>query len=111
MVFLGCAVVVAGSGAFLPLVTGYGTVLFQLLVLNSWYCIALMTSGMSADNHSAVVFLTAAVANALLFLILAVPIHVVSRDRCPIIGAVTLIGLALFHVSSLFVLFPATDGP
>jgi hypothetical protein len=103
--------IVAASTLLLPAITGYGTVLFQWITLGSWALVAKATSGAFADHHSAPVWTLAFVLNVGAFLIPAASVFAVIGRRSPRIYAVTLIGWTLFYLASLFVLFPATDGP
>jgi hypothetical protein len=109
--FVVATVAIAVSSALLPLVTGYGTWLFQLLVFRSWHIVAYVNSGMYGNSHPAAVFVVAGIANVALFLLPAFPIHIIGRNRCPVLSTIAIFGLALFQISCLFVLFPATDGP
>lgn len=64
-----CAIVVALSTLILPSVKGYGTVLFQTVVLGAWGILAATTSDQYADPHHAQVWTLALVLNVLMFLI------------------------------------------
>ena len=55
-VFMIRAIVVALSAFFLASVRGYGTDLFQIVVLGAWTIFAAITSGRYADLHSAQVW-------------------------------------------------------
>ena len=57
------AVALVASTGVLPFVAGYGTVLFQLVVLNAWSLVAACTSAAFANHHHAVVWSVALVFN------------------------------------------------
>ena len=103
--------VVALSTTALPSVTGYGTQLFQFVVLGAWAIVAAASSGMFADTHKAAVWTVALFANLLAFSVVAIPIWAVTRKWTPRAGTITLIAWTAFYLAALFVLFPATDGP
>jgi len=54
---LAAAGTVGASTAALPIVTGYGTVLFQLVTLGAWGLVATMTSGMPSKPQEPGYFL------------------------------------------------------
>ena len=110
-VLLTSAAVVGASTALLPSVTGYGTVLFQLVALGAWSIVAQLSSGRFADLHHGPVWAVAFCLNLTLFLIVAVPIYRFTRGRVPLAGVIALASWMLFYLGCLFVLFPATDGP
>jgi hypothetical protein len=110
-VLLAAAGAVGVSAAFLPGVTGYGTILFQLVVLGAWGLVAALTSGMYADTHNPIVWSIAFLLNLVLFLMPAGLIWHTSRTRWPIGSSVAILAWCTFYVASLFWLFPATDGP
>jgi len=105
-----CAVVIA-STAFLPSITGYGTNLFQLVALGAWSIVAALTAGLYADLHHPVVWMVAAVLNLSLFAVPAIGVGLVTRKRWPLVGASIVTAWLVFYLASLFLLFPATDGP
>jgi hypothetical protein len=102
---------VGASTALLPGVTGYGTLLFQLVALGAWGIVAAITSGAYADANHPWVWSVALVLNLALFLIPAFIIWLTGRKRWPVACSVTLGVWCAFYLASLFVLFPATDGP
>ncbi len=108
---LSTAGTVGASTLILPTVCGYGTTLFQIVVLGAWSIVASLTSGAYADLHKGPVWVVSFVLNILLFLVPALMVWVVSRKRWPMICTWFLITWCLFYLSSLFFLFPATDGP
>jgi hypothetical protein len=73
--------------------------------------VAVLSSDAVADHNKLVVWLIAGILNALLFAIPATGLLLAARDRWPVSGTVLLAAWLLFYVSSLFMLFPATDGP
>ena len=103
--------VVATSTAALPAVTGYGTVLYQNVVLNAWGLVAAVTSSRYADLHHGPVWFVALLLNVGVFLVPALTIFLIGRRRWPKVGSVGLVAWTAFYLVSLFVLFPATDGP
>lgn len=105
------AVAVAASTALLPSIGGYGTTLFQVVVLGAWGILAAVTSGQYADVHHGPVWAIALLLNLVLFVVPAVLLWLVSRRRWPVACAALLIAWCLFYLLSLFLLFPATDGP
>jgi hypothetical protein len=110
-VFFATGVLVAGSTAGLPYVTGYGTGLFQLVVLGAWSIIAHLSSGMFADQHHGVLWAVAFLLNIFCFAVVALPLWLLTRKRFPRWGSIFLICWTVFYVAMLFILFPATDGP
>jgi hypothetical protein len=105
------SLIVAGSTAGLPYVGGYGTGLFQLVVLGAWAIIARLSSGAFADQHHGVLWAVAFVLNMVCFSVAAVPLWLLTRKRLPRWGALFIICWTVFYLAMLFVLFPATDGP
>jgi hypothetical protein len=102
---------VAVSTCALPFVTGYGTALFQLVVLTAWGLVASATSGLFADHHHEVVWPVALLLNLTAY---GVPLLLlrfcVKRARSAVrVG--TVVAWTAVYLASLFVLFPATDGP
>src|SRR5262245_50768176 len=102
---------VALSTIILPWITGYGTVLFQVIVLGAWMILASLTSGTFADQHNGPLWSVALLLNVASFSLPGLAIFYVSRRRWPLIGAIGLCAWAAFYLLALFVLFPATDGP
>jgi hypothetical protein len=108
---LAACMVVAGSTAALPFVRGYGTGLFQLVVLGAWAIIAKLSSGTFADQHHGPLWVVAFLLNMLCFCLVAVPLWLVSRKRLPKLARILIICWTVFYLAMLFILFPATDGP
>jgi len=102
---------VGASTIFLPYVTGYGTVLFQTVVGEAWGIIAALTSGNYADLHHGPVWFVAFLLNLILFIIPALIIWMVFRKRSQFACSSFIFIWFFFYMASLFVLFPATDGP
>jgi hypothetical protein len=109
--FLASCTVVAASTAGLPFVRGYGTGLFQLVVLGAWAIVARLSSGMFADQHHGPLWVVAFLLNVLFFCIVAVPLWWVSRKRLPKLARILIFCWTVFYLATLFILFPATDGP
>jgi len=105
-----CAFVIITTLA-LPFVAGYGTSLFQAVVGGAWSVVATFTSDTFADRHKLVVWFIAAALNVLLFAIPAAAFLLTTRGRWPVAGTLLLAAWLLFYIASLFMLFPATDGP
>ena len=99
------------STAGLVAVRGWGTVLFQIVVLGAWSIVAHFTSGLFADQHHGIVWIVALLLNTLGFAIVGVPLWLISRNRLPKSGPVLIICWTVLYLAMLFVLFPATDGP
>jgi hypothetical protein len=99
------------STAFLPSVTGYGTILFQAVVLGAWGIVASLTSGKCADLHHGSVWSVAFILNLILFLIPALIVWLVLRKSSPKTCSIVMLVWFVFYMASLFFLFPATDGP
>ena len=110
-VFLISSGAVALSTAGLPYVTGYGTRLFQLVLLGAWYLLAHLSSGMFADQHHAILYVVALFLNLVVFLVVAFPVWVLCRNRGPRSGSFVIASWVVLYLAMLFVLFPATDGP
>ncbi|MGH9645093.1 MAG: hypothetical protein ACRD3Q_22035, partial [Terriglobales bacterium] len=102
---------VAASTVALPWIHGYGTLLFQIVVLGAWELLSKMTSQFYADRHHAPLWMIALVLNALLFAIPSTLIWALTRATWPRLSVYALMGWFIFYLASLFVLFPATDGP
>ena len=110
-VLLATAGLIGASTAAPPSVTGYGTILFQIVALGAWGIVAALSSGLYADTHHPVVWSVALVLNLLLFLIPAAVIWLTARKRWPVGCSVAILAWSVFYLASLFWLFPATDGP
>src|SRR5947208_3374105 len=91
-ILLATAGLVGASTAVLPSVTGYGTILFQVVALGAWGIVAAVTSGLYADTHHPVIWLS-------------------GRRRWTSGSSVVILAWCTFYLASLFWLFPATDGP
>jgi hypothetical protein len=109
--FLVLALVVATTTVALPRVTGYGTLLFQLVAFTAWGLIKKATSGMFADQHHGLLWAVALLVNVFVFSLIALPIWASLRRRRGFLGSTLLVLWTGFYVASLFWLFPATDGP
>jgi hypothetical protein len=103
--------VVGASTTALPWVTGYGTVLFQVVAGEAWAIVAGVTSGRYADLHHGLVWLVALLLNVGLFSVPALAVFLVCRRRWPRVAVGAVIGWGVLWLLSLFILFPATDGP
>jgi hypothetical protein len=103
--------IAAASTAGLAGVRGYGTVLFQTVVLGAWSIVAHFTSDLFADQHHGIVWIVALLLNTLGFAIVGMPIWLISRSRLPKSGPVLLICWTVLYLAMLFIVFPATDGP
>jgi len=110
-VLLIAAVSVALTTATFPYIGGYGTGLFQLIVLGAWGLVAHFSSGLSADRHQSVLWSVTLVLNMVAFLAIAIPIWAVFRNRAPRVSSLATFCWLLFYVSMLYFLFPATNGP
>jgi hypothetical protein len=106
-----CAAVVALSTVALPWIQGYGTILFQVVVLVPWGIVAAITSGRYADLHHGPVWVLALCLNVLLFLIPTGLFYLATRRRWPRAFGAGVMIWCLFYLGCLFILFPATDGP
>jgi hypothetical protein len=110
-VIFACEGLVSASTPGLPYVTGYGTGLFQLIVLGAWSIIARLSSGKFADQHHGVLWAVAFLLNIICFNVVAVPLWLLTRERMPKLSAISIVCFTVLYVAALFVLFPATDGP
>ena len=110
-VFAMSTAIVALTTAVFPHVRGYGTVVFQVVVLGADSILAHFTSVLFADHHEAIVWAIALVLNVSTFLIVAAPLWALLRNRAPNAAPVTIISWSVVYVALLFVLFPATTGP
>jgi len=108
---LAAACIVGASTAALPGVTGYGTILFQLVAFGAWGFAASVTSGRYVDTHHALLWSVALALNLAAFLIPAAGIWLAAHKRWPAVCSVAILVWCLFYLLSLFWLFPATDGP
>lgn len=105
------SLVVAVSTACLAAVPGYGTVLFQLVVLGAWSIVARFSSGMFADRHQGIVWGVTLLLNMVGFSLVGLPLWLLSRKRLPKWGTTLIVCWTVFYISMLFILFPATSGP
>lgn len=103
---IGCLIIIALSTGFLPFVRGYGTQLFQMIVLPAW-----LISAKYANGNFLVHLLASVSINIVLFSIIALPLYFVFRRLAPRFSSVSLLGWLLFYVGCLFFFFRATDGP
>jgi hypothetical protein len=110
-IFLICTIVVAASTIVLPTVGGYGTVIFQIVVLGAWGILAAVRSGQYADFHHGQLLSSALALNVLIFLIPAAILWLITRRKWPAPGAVVITVWCALYLSFLFFLVPATDGP
>jgi hypothetical protein len=110
-VLLACACAVALATPVLFHVHGYGTILLQLVVLGAWGLLAAVSSGAYADHHYWLVMALAVVVNVVLFSVPAVAIVAATARRSPAIAKWAIAAFFAFYLLSLFILFPATDGP
>lgn len=109
--FVASLAAVAASTLALPWIYGYGTVLFQIVVLGAWSLLAKMSSQIYADRHHAPLWMIALIFNVLLYAIPAAAIWALTRTRWPRFSVYAVLSWGAFYLASLFVLFPATDGP
>jgi hypothetical protein len=110
-ILFGCAAVVAASTAVLPWIGGYGTHLFQLVVLDAWAIVAALTSDRYADLHHGPMWMLALLINVFLFVVPAGLFFLAAHRRWPRASAIGVAIWCVFYLRCLFVLFPATDGP
>ena len=106
-----CLAGVALSTVVLPWIRGYGTILYQLVVLGAWGIVAAITSGRYADLHHAPVWVVAFSINVFCFLVPTSLFYLATRRRWPRASSVGIAVWCVFYLGCLFVLFPATDGP
>ncbi len=111
IVLLSLVGIVGLSTLKLSTISGYGTVLFQIVALGAWGVVASVTSEVFADQNNTIVWVTALVINVFLFVIPAIAFWLVLKKRWPLIYVGVLLVWFLFYLSALFFLFPATDGP
>ena len=110
-IFITSATAVALSTAAFPYVPGYGTRLFQAVILGAWSLIARLSSGQFADHHTGIVWVVTFLLNMIGFSSLAAPTWAIFRNRAPNLASILVICWTIFYVAMLFVLFPATTGP
>ena len=108
---IGAEAAVALTTLTFPFVTGYGTVLFQVVVLGAWGIVARLTSGQFADLHHGALWAVALVLNVTVFSLIAVPVWALFRARAPRFSTTAVVLWCALYVALLFVLVPATDGP
>jgi hypothetical protein len=109
--FIGSETALALTTLTFPFVTGYGTVLFQVVDLGAWGIVARLTSGQFADLHHNAVWSVALVLNLAAFSLIAIPVWALFRSRAPRVSSIAVIVWCALYVALLFVLVPATDGP
>jgi hypothetical protein len=110
-VLLTATAIVALTTATLPYITGYGTILFQIVALGAGDIVAHFSSQLFADHHQGVIWSVALLLNMVLFLAIAIPVWAVFRNRAPRVASTANICWLLVYVSMLYFLFPATSGP
>lgn len=110
-IFINSAIAVALSTAAFPYVGGYGTILFQAVVLGAWSLIERLSSGQFADRHNGIVWVVTFLLNMIAFGFIAAPAWALFRNRAPKFASIFVICWTIFYVAMLFVLFPATFGP
>jgi asparagine N-glycosylation enzyme membrane subunit Stt3 len=110
-VLLTSSAAIALTTAALPHIRGYGTILFQVVVLGAWTIVAHFSSGQFADLHHGFVWSVALLLNLALFLLIVIPIYAFSRKRAPRMGSVLIVVWSMLYIALLFVVFPARDGP
>jgi len=103
--------VVGVSTVILPGIHGYGTILFQYVVLGSWVIVSELSSELYADQNHWAVWIVAFVLNIFFYLVPALVVWVVARKRWPTICTWIILFWCLFYLSLLLFIFPATDGP
>jgi hypothetical protein len=104
------AIVALTSSAF-PYVRGYGTILFENVVLRAWNLIAHLSSGKFADLHHGVLWVVSAVLNVFFFLTIALPVWALFRSRAAKLASAAILTWLVLYIGMLFFIFPATDGP
>ena len=109
--FVTFCILVALSTAAFPFVAGYGTFLFQAVALGGWWLVAAVTSDRWADLHHLPVLVAAATLNVVVFGVPAAVILFTGRLHWPAATVALLTLWLIFYALSLFLLFPATDGP
>src|SRR5580704_8520250 len=105
-VLMGTACAVAVSTAALVNVTGYGTILFQIVVLGAWAILAKLTSATYADTHHPALWIVATATNLTAFLVPEVVIWFSTRKRWPVICSIATCVWCGFYLLCLFWLFP-----
>ena len=108
---LAATFLVAVASTLLPLVGGYGTVLYQNVVLRGWDIAEIVTSNKFAYGHRAFSWSVAALLSVLVFLLPAVAVLLVSRRKWQTVGAVAVATWCVIYIACLYFVFPATDGP
>ena len=108
---LAATALVAAASALLPVVGGYGTVLYQNVTLYGWHLAEIMTSNRFAYDHRAFSWSVAAVLSVLSFLLPAVAVLLVCKRRWQTIGAAVVATWCCVYIACLFLVFPATNGP
>jgi hypothetical protein len=108
---LGSTAVVGVSTIALPWIHGYGTGLFQIVVLGAFAIVAAVSSNAYADLHHGPVWCVALSINVLLFIIPAALIFFATNGRWPRASTTGILTWCIFYLACLFILFPATDGP
>jgi hypothetical protein len=91
---------------FLPIVKGYGTILFQIVTLYGWHSAQALTSPGFVRNHREFGWSFAAFASTPTFFI-----WLICRNRWLNVGRLVISIWCAFYIASLFFLFRATDGP
>jgi hypothetical protein len=95
----------------MPSVTGWGMKQFQLVVFNALFIVGKVTSEEYAESHLLWTWIVSGILDLVLFSVVAIPIWLLTRKRFARVGIALLICWTVFYLATLFVLFPATDGP
>ena len=102
---------VAISTAALPLVTGYGTILLQFVLFGARRIVESLSSATWVDGHHGILWVVVLLVNLVAY---GIPLFLsqllLGRASERVRLTATILWAALY-LGSLFILFPATDGP
>lgn len=103
--------VAAVSSVFLAVLGGYGTIHRQFVTLYGWSIAQAVSPAENAEPPLVLTMLFAGLLNVLVFLVPALIIWFVCRDKWPKVGRNLIVAWCVLFLATLFFLFPASDGP
>jgi hypothetical protein len=111
-----CAITVAIIIAFLaamlfPWITGFGTVLFQMIIFCLAWRIVAIVLHVSPIEHEYLVIATCGVINASVVGIAVCMLHFATQRLSRWVFQACLLIFVVLYLCCLFILWPATDGP
>jgi hypothetical protein len=101
---------VAVNSIFLPQVSGYGTILYQIVIISSAMLVNGFTNAPLSEVGKHWFILALVFVNLTLFLIPTLIVWGIGKRRWPKFTSIAVATFSAVFILSLYVLFPATDG-